>query len=138
MCSINYYHSSKCRSTLPTTHTTIHLQHHIPFQQTHKTHTATTHLTTSTLAPKSSHLHQRYKHTLTHNANNNNQSTKTIHTNTTQPPQHTSHKIHHKRNQSNTLRPQHSTNSTPNILTIHDSKTHLVLDSLKEFAQGRK
>ena len=38
-----------------------------------------------------------------HYANNNSQSTKTLHTNTTQPLQHTSNKINHERNQTDTL-----------------------------------
>ena len=111
------YHSPKCRLSPPTTHTTINLQHHMPFQPTHKAHTAATHLTTYTAALKSSHVHQQYKHTLTHHTKNN-QSIKTIHINTTQPPQHTFHKIHHKRNQANTLKPQHRTIFTPNIVTV--------------------
>ena len=112
------YHSSKRRPPSPTSHATTHLQHNIPSQPTHKTHTNTTHLTTFILAPKSSHVHQQYKNTLLHQANDNNQSTKTTHTNTTQPPQHTSHKMHHKRNQTNTLKPQHTPTSTPDIATL--------------------
>lgn len=77
-----------------------------------------THLTASTVAPKSSHVHQQYKHTLPHHANNNNQSIKTIQTNTTQPPQLFSHKIHHKRSQTNTQKLQHTTNSTPSRATV--------------------
>ena len=106
------YHSSKRRLPLCTSRATTHLQHHIPSQPTNKTHTDITRLPTFTLAPKSSHVHQQYKHTLRHHANNNNQSTKTTHTKTTQPPQHTSHKMHHKCNQTNTLKPQHTTTST--------------------------
>ena len=41
--------------------------------------------------------------------NNNNLATKTMHTNTTQPPQQTSHKIHQNRHQTNTIHPQHTT-----------------------------
>ena len=67
--------------------------------------TNTTHITASTLASKSSHVHQQYRPTITHHENNNNQSTKTTKTNTTQRPQHNSHKIHHERNQTNTLKP---------------------------------
>ena len=66
------HHSSKRGSTLPTTYTTTHLQHHVPLQPTHKTHTAITNLITSTLAHKSFHVHRQYKHTLTHQANNKN------------------------------------------------------------------
>ena len=80
--------------------------------------TDTTHLTTFTLDPKSSHAHQQYKYTLTHHTNNSSQLTKTIHTNTTQLPQNTSHKVHHKINQTNTLKPQHTTTSTPNVATV--------------------
>ena len=83
------YHSSKRRSPSATPYITTHLQHHIPSQSTHKTHTDTTHLTTSTLAArKSSRVHQQYKPTLTHHANNNSQSTKTTDSNITQQPQH--------------------------------------------------
>ena len=85
--------------------------------------TNTTHITTSTLASKSSHVHQQYRPTITHHENNNNQSTKTTKTNTTQRPQHNSHKIHHERNQTNTLKPQHTTTSTPNMATV----SHFIL-----------
>ena len=88
------------------THTTTHLQHYVSFQPTHKTYTDTTHLTIPTLVPKFSHAHQQYKHTLKYYANNNNQSTNTIHTSTRPPLQHTSRKIHHKRNQTNNLNSQ--------------------------------
>ena len=115
------YHSSKCRLPPTTTHTTTHVQHHISFQPTHKTGKDTTHLTTSTLAPKSSHAHQQYKHTLTHQTNNN-QFNKTIHTKTKQLPQHTSHKIHHKHNQTNTLKLQHTTIPILNIAIV----SHLI------------
>ena len=45
-----------------TTHTSTHGQHHIPLQSTHKTHTDTTHITTSTVAHKFSHAYQKHYH----------------------------------------------------------------------------
>ena len=81
------YHSSKHRLPTPTFHATTHLQYHILSQGTHKTPTNTTHITTSTLASISFHVHQQYRPTITHHENNNNQSTKTTKT-TTQRPQH--------------------------------------------------
>ena len=77
------YHSFKYRSTPPATHTTTHLQHNTHFQQTHKTYTTISYPTTFTVVPKPSHTYLQYKHTPTHHANNNNQATKTMHTNTT-------------------------------------------------------
>ena len=85
-----------------TTHITTHLQDHIPLQRFHKTHTDTTHLTTSTLTSKSSHSHQQYKPTY-------------------EPRKQQSIDQNHTHQHSITAtdpKPQHTTLSTPNIITV--------------------
>ena len=63
-----------------------------------------------------------------HHAKDKNQMTKTTLTNITQPPQHPSHNtrhkhkqnfntLHHRHNQTNTIKPQDITTSTNNIAT---------------------
>ena len=99
------YHSLKYRSTPTTIHSTTHPHHQTPFQPTNKTHATITHPTTSIAAPRPSYTHRQHRHTPTHHPNKNNLATKIMHTNTTQPLQQTSHKIHQNRHQTNTIHP---------------------------------
>ena len=108
-----FKHSSPTSSPSPllTPQTTAHLPYHIPSQPTQKTLTNTTHQPSSTSASQASNTYQQCKPTLI---------------NTTQPLQHPSHNTRHKhnqnfnalqhrRNQTNTIKPQHITTSTNNI-----------------------
>ena len=105
------YHLLKYRSTPSTTNSATHPHYQILFQPTNKICKTITHPTTSLIAPRPSNTHRQHKHTSTHHANHNNLATKTMHTNTTQPPQQTSHKLRQNCRQPNTIHPQHTATS---------------------------
>ena len=104
------------------THVATNLQCLITSLPTHKTNTDTNNIH---LVLKSSHVHEQYKPTLPHHTNNKNQSTKITHNNTTQRPGQASHKIHHKHNQTSSLKPQHVTSSTLDKATVSHPKPQL-------------